>query len=154
MKITDSPQKVDVPKSFVEMGLNVEIVAIAIELFGLGDDFKILDYVDSVAKLQEKLPRNFPVVFIKYAKQIFEKDDKKVLPFLMEVEKARKYSKNEKEIFDILNIFDNDAKKTADFLEGQKFLEEMGFDKDKIKEALLMCNNDKEQSLQYCLENR
>jgi len=111
MKITDSPQKIKVPQSFVEMGLNVEIVAIAIELFGLDDDFKILDYVDSVSKLQEKLSRNFPVIFIKYAKQIFEKDDKKVLPFLMEIEKARKYSKDEKEIFDTLNIFDNDAKK-------------------------------------------
>jgi len=139
--------------SLLEMGLDAETVAMAMEVLGVEDQAQLVTFVTEFQNIVQR-PEKFPKEQIKHALLLYDNDFSKALEFLQECEKLlRTLGVQQEQILDAFSMFNNNIKQASEYLTTYKKLKEFGFDDVKIKEALVMCNNDHEKSVQYLLEN-
>jgi len=136
----------------IEMGLNGELVATAIEILGPEDEFKVIGFITDFQKLEEH-PERFPRSWITQALLLHEHEYSKSLVFLQEFHRLSKLGIKDAQILEALSMFSYDMKQASSYLIGFKSLKELGFNEMKIQEALVMCNNDSQKAAQYLLEN-
>lgn len=139
----------------IDIGLNSEVVKIAIELFGPDNEFKVIEFTADFQRLQE-FPDKFPFTRIKQALVLYDGDFDKAWAFLKEWDKLSKIGIQDEQILDTLSMFNNNIITTSQFLQSFKTLKDFqleGVGDVKIKEALVMSNNDIQKAVQYILDH-
>jgi len=139
----------------IDIGLNSEVVKIAIELFGPDNENKVIDFTADFQRLQE-FPDKFPFTRIKQALVLYDGDYDKALAFLKEWDKLSKIGIQDAQILETLSMFNNNIMTTSQFLQSFKTLKDFqleGVGDVKIKEALVMSNSDIQKAVQYILDH-
>jgi len=152
LKVSSSSQNEQLLLKLVEVGLDPELIRIAIDAFGTSNESKVVTFVTDFQRLQE-LPERFPKNRIQKALLMYESDYQKSLLFLKECAARSNSGIQDDLIAESLSLFNYDTTNSRKFLKSFYSLAEFGFSKEIIKEALLMHDNDRERAIQYLLES-
>ncbi|KND05196.1 uncharacterized protein SPPG_00856 [Spizellomyces punctatus DAOM BR117] len=82
------------------------------------------------------------------------RDEKKILDFAIAFEEHRHAGFKGDDIQVAIGLYDHDIAKERTFLEAYTALAEFGFPRERIREALVMKNNDRDQALDYLMQER
>eukprot|EP01116_Phalansterium_solitarium_P006189 TRINITY_DN18498_c0_g1_i1.p1 TRINITY_DN18498_c0_g1~~TRINITY_DN18498_c0_g1_i1.p1 ORF type:complete len:319 (-),score=96.72 TRINITY_DN18498_c0_g1_i1:98-1021(-) len=136
----------------VDMGLNVELVWVALELVGTDNSEKLVNFVTEFQRLEE-LPDKFPRERIQQAMLMFDADYSSVLTYLRTAASLAAKGFTDSQVVEALSWNNNDINLAAKYLQAFASVKELGFaDNDKIKEALILANLDSQKAVQDLLE--
>lgn len=142
--VLTQPEKSKLFMRLLERNVTPEMAAMVLEIYASNDLSKILSFLSDYQKLVDM---GFNEARVKQALLTFDDpttDLPKITEYLKEFDKLLASGFGEGQIFEACSLFQNDILKAAAHLTATKALVELGFDEVRVREALLVCENNQQ----------